>query len=132
MAKRSFWLSAVAGNPRAVIYARTAQHRSAMADFHEAALHYAQQFYPQLGDCQLTKGLKGMLKLGESLPDELLHAHPELSSRHNVNIDQFNLGRDQKGGEAMALLRVDEDIEEDLLRELENLPNINFVCKIRL
>ena len=32
----------------------------------------------------------------------------------------------------MALLRVDEDIEEDVLRELENLPNINFVCKIRL
>ena len=52
--------------------------------------------------------------------------------KHNVNIDQFNLGRDQKGGEAMALLRVDEDIEEDVLRELENLPNINFVCKIRL
>jgi D-3-phosphoglycerate dehydrogenase len=52
--------------------------------------------------------------------------------KHNVNIDQFNLGRDQKGGEAMALLRVDEDIEEDVLKELENLPNINFVCKIRL
>ena len=52
--------------------------------------------------------------------------------KHNVNIDQFNLGRDQKGGEAMALLRVDEDIEEDVLSELENLPNINFVCKIRL
>lgn len=80
--------SAASGNPRAVLYARTAQHRSAMADFHEAALHYAQQFYPQLGDCQLTEGLKGMLKLGESLPDELLNAHPELSSRRNVNIDQ--------------------------------------------
>ncbi|MBQ77517.1 MAG: hypothetical protein CL692_02930 [Cellvibrionales bacterium] len=80
--------SAASGNPRAVLYARTAQHRSAMADFHEAALHYAQQFYPQLGDCQLAQGLKGMLKLGESLPDELLNAHPELRSRRNVNVDQ--------------------------------------------
>ena len=52
--------------------------------------------------------------------------------KHNVNIDQFNLGRDQKGGEAMALLRVDEDIEKNVLRELESLPNINFVCKIKL
>ena len=52
--------------------------------------------------------------------------------KHKVNIDQFNLGRDQKGGEAMALLRVDEDIEKGVIRELENLPNINFVCKIKL
>ena len=27
---------------------------------------------------------------------------------------------------------IDEDIEEDVLKELENQPNINFVCKIRL
>jgi D-3-phosphoglycerate dehydrogenase len=52
--------------------------------------------------------------------------------KHNVNIDQFNLGRDRKGGEAMALLRVDENIEENVLKELESLPNINFVCKIKV
>lgn len=80
--------SAASGNPRAVLYARTAKQRSAMADFHEAALHYAQQFYSQLGDKQLIRGLNGMLKLGESLPDELLHADQELASRRNVTSDQ--------------------------------------------
>lgn len=52
--------------------------------------------------------------------------------KHRVNIDQFNLGRDRRGGEAMALLRIDDEISDEALQELAALPHINFVRKIRM
>jgi len=79
---------AASGNDRAVLYARTAQQRSHLADFHEAAFHYAIRFYQALDDSVLTKGLNGMLKLDEQLSDEMLALNPEAYSRQNVNAEQ--------------------------------------------
>lgn len=96
--------SAASGNARAVLYARTAQQRSSLADFHEAAFHYATRFYKDLDDKLpaneknngpnkglskgLSKGLIGMLKLNEQLSDEMLSLNPEAYSRYNVSAEQ--------------------------------------------
>jgi tRNA 5-methylaminomethyl-2-thiouridine biosynthesis bifunctional protein len=96
---------AASGNSAAVLYARTALQRSKLADFHEAAFHYAVNYYRQLesahapesaytnpGNHQqklpanhLTSGLNGMLQLTEQLSDEWLESHPECHGRRNVN-----------------------------------------------
>lgn len=74
------------GNARAVLYARSAAQRSALADFHEAAFHYALQFYRQLDNPELSDGLCGMIKLDEQLHATLLEANTELYSRENVDM----------------------------------------------
>lgn len=43
---------------------------------------------------------------------------------HNINIDSFHLSRDQQGGMAMALVKVDSVIPEGLLAKLMDLPHI--------
>ena len=88
--------AAASGNARAVLYARTAQQRSSLADFHEAAFHYATRFYKDLDDKLptheankgLSEGLIGMLKLDEQLSDEMLALNPEAYSRCNVSAEQ--------------------------------------------
>ncbi|MBT5922414.1 MAG: bifunctional tRNA (5-methylaminomethyl-2-thiouridine)(34)-methyltransferase MnmD/FAD-dependent 5-carboxymethylaminomethyl-2-thiouridine(34) oxidoreductase MnmC [Cellvibrionales bacterium] len=79
---------AASGNARAVLYARTAQQRSHLADFHEAAFHYATRFYKTVTASNLTHGLNGMLKLDEQLSDEMLALNPEAYSRQNINAEQ--------------------------------------------
>ena len=79
---------AASGNARAVLYARTAQQRSQLADFHEAAFHYATRFYQSFANNDLTHGLNGMLKLDEQLSDEMLALNSEAYSRQNVNAEQ--------------------------------------------
>ena len=88
--------AAASGNARAVLYARTAQQRSSLADFHEAAFHYATRFYKTLSSHladqgephNLSEGLNGMLKLDEQLSDEMLTLNPEAYSRQNVSAKQ--------------------------------------------
>ena len=80
--------SAASGNARAVLYARTAQQRSSLADLHEAAFHYATRFYRGLDDKNLTAGLNGMLKLDEQLSGEMLALNPEAYSRNNISAEQ--------------------------------------------
>lgn len=79
---------AASGNARAVLYARTAQQRSHLADFHEAAFHYATRFYQTVAGSSLTHGLNGMLKLDEQLSDEMLALNPEAYSRQNISAEQ--------------------------------------------
>ena len=79
---------AASGNARAVLYARTAQQRSHLADFHEAAFHYATRFYQTVAGSDLTHGLNGMLKLNEQLSDEMLALNPEAYSRQNISAEQ--------------------------------------------
>ena len=41
-----------------------------------------------------------------------------------INIATFHLGRSVPGEDAIALLQVDQEISDDLVETLENLPNI--------
>ncbi|MDG2077951.1 MAG: FAD-dependent 5-carboxymethylaminomethyl-2-thiouridine(34) oxidoreductase MnmC [Pseudomonadales bacterium] len=103
--RRARFADAASGNSAAVLYARTALQRSKLADFHEAAFHYAVNYYQQLESAHapksagtnltdhqqkrpanhLTTGLNGMLQLTEQLSDEWLESHPECHSRRNLN-----------------------------------------------
>src|SRR5215472_6271493 len=51
--------------------------------------------------------------------------------RHNINIANFALGRgDDAGGEAMAVVQIDHEAPEVVLRELEQAPEIQEVRAI--
>ena len=51
---------------------------------------------------------------------------------YHVNIDQFELSRTSRGGEAMAMIRVDDDISEQVLADHRTRPGITSVRKIVL
>jgi D-3-phosphoglycerate dehydrogenase len=48
-----------------------------------------------------------------------------------VNIATFHLGRAQAGGDAIALISVDEEISPDLLTQIQALPQIKQVKTLR-
>jgi len=49
---------------------------------------------------------------------------------HRVNIATFNLGRHDAGGEAVALVAVDDPITPELAAELRNLPGVREVVPL--
>lgn len=73
------------GNRAALLYARSAAQRSPLANWHEAAFHFARNFYRQINCGEL---LQGMLRAGESLEQRWLAAHPECEWRCNVSADK--------------------------------------------
>lgn len=51
---------------------------------------------------------------------------------HQVNIDEFELARNRQGGEAMALIRVDEEAPDKVLTALMQHPGMTSARRIRL
>ena len=49
-----------------------------------------------------------------------------------VNISRFYLGREAKGGEALAVIEVDSAIDEKVLEDLRNIEPINIVRQVKL
>ncbi|MFN3226963.1 MAG: phosphoglycerate dehydrogenase [Hyphomicrobiales bacterium] len=47
-----------------------------------------------------------------------------LLGAENINIATFNLGRAEKGNDAIALVQVDEPVSEDVLKKIEELENV--------
>ena len=47
-------------------------------------------------------------------------------------IDQFQLSRNTPSGEALSLIRVDDDLLDSVLEEIGNMEGITSVCKIIL
>jgi len=52
--------------------------------------------------------------------------------KHNINIDQFQLARNIRGGEALSLIRVDDDLPLKVLKEIRNQEGITSACMILL
>lgn len=50
----------------------------------------------------------------------------------NVNISRFYLGRQEKGGEALAVIEVDSAIDEKVLADLRNLEAVNVARQVKL
>ena len=48
-----------------------------------------------------------------------------------VNIGTFNLGRQEEGGEAVALISVDSHVEQPVLKQLQALPGVRSVKPLR-
>jgi len=51
---------------------------------------------------------------------------------NGVNIDQFQLARNTRGGEAMSLIRVDDDLPDAVVEEIRGKEGITSVIKIVL
>ncbi len=47
-----------------------------------------------------------------------------LFGKNNVNVATFNLGRDRPGGNAIALIEIDEPISDAVLTEIRTLPHV--------
>ena len=50
----------------------------------------------------------------------------------NVNIAGFRLGRERKGGIALGILNLDDQVPEHVLEDLKNIPEILFVKQVIL
>ena len=48
-----------------------------------------------------------------------------------INIGTFHLGRTQPGGTAMALLQVDDDLNDDILRQVCDMPDVEQAKALR-
>lgn len=49
-----------------------------------------------------------------------------------VNISRFYLGREAKGGEALAIIEIDSPLEENVLSDLRNLEAVNVARQVKL
>ncbi len=49
-----------------------------------------------------------------------------------VNISRFYLGREAKGGEALAIIEIDSPVEEKVLTDLRNLEAVNVARQVKL
>jgi D-3-phosphoglycerate dehydrogenase len=49
-----------------------------------------------------------------------------------VNISRFYLGREAKGGEALAIIEIDSPLEETVLSDLRNLEAVNVARQVKL
>ena len=52
--------------------------------------------------------------------------------KNGINIDQFQLARNIRGGEALSLIRVDDELPLKVLKEIRNQEGITSACKIVL
>jgi D-3-phosphoglycerate dehydrogenase len=48
-----------------------------------------------------------------------------------VNIASFNLGRTERGGEAIALVEIDDEIPDAVLASVRNLPHVVRAHKLK-
>jgi D-3-phosphoglycerate dehydrogenase len=56
----------------------------------------------------------------------------EALGRHGINIGQMYNGRDKAGEKAITLLRIDAPLEDDVLHEIQELPNILNATRVNL
>ena len=49
-----------------------------------------------------------------------------------INISRFYLGREAKGGEALAIIEIDSPLEEKVLADLRNLEAVNVARQVKL
>jgi D-3-phosphoglycerate dehydrogenase len=87
----------------------------------------------QLGPYQLDTFMDGHLLLftHRDVPG-LIGFIGTIFGKHNVNIAQMNVGRQLPGGEAIAVLNLDNQPPEEALREVRSHPQISSVSLVKL
>ncbi|MBI3019141.1 MAG: phosphoglycerate dehydrogenase [Deltaproteobacteria bacterium] len=55
-----------------------------------------------------------------------------LLGKNNINISRFQLGLDPKKGEALALINIDQPVNDDILQMLSKLPHVIMVKQLLL
>jgi D-3-phosphoglycerate dehydrogenase len=87
----------------------------------------------QLGPYHLDTYMDGILLLftHRDVPG-LIGFIGTIFGKHNVNIAQMTVGRQQPGGEAIAVLNLDSPPPEEALAEVRRHPQISSVCVVKL
>ena len=52
--------------------------------------------------------------------------------KNGANLEQFQLSRNTRGGEALSLILVDDDLQDSVVEEILKQEGITSVCKIVL
>lgn len=52
-------------------------------------------------------------------------------AKHNINIGHMEVSRKERGNMALMVIEVDQNIDQSILREIELLPNITKVTRIK-
>ena len=52
--------------------------------------------------------------------------------KHNINIADFRLGRKKDLGEALSFIKVDQDVNESILKEILNIDGAISIAKVKL
>ena len=84
-----------------------------------------------------SKGFKKIITLDKKKVDLRNYDKPgfigDLGNKlgnNNINIASFHLGRRNVGGEAIALVEIDGKIDEKIISEIRNLPQVARVNSI--
>jgi D-3-phosphoglycerate dehydrogenase len=68
-----------------------------------------------------------MLFINNSDKPGFIGAMASLLGEAKVNIATFNLGREAAGGDAIAIVGVDQDVPEKTLAAIKALPQVRYV-----
>ena len=71
-----------------------------------------------------TKGIDGLLYITNKDEPGVIGDLGRTMSEAGVNIASFHLGRMTAGGDAIALIQVDQPVESTLLDAVSALPNV--------
>jgi D-3-phosphoglycerate dehydrogenase len=87
----------------------------------------------QLGPYHLDAIMDGVMLIftHRDMPGLIGHIGT-IFGKHNVNIAQMTVGRQQAGGEAIAVLNLDNLPPEEALREVQNHKQISSLCVVKL
>ena len=79
-----------------------------------------------------SKGLSGNHLIFVIYHDRygVIAAVSNLLAKHEMNIGHMEVSRKEKGEEALMVMEVDQNVEQELVDELRSLPNIKLVSKI--
>ncbi|GGY50999.1 phosphoglycerate dehydrogenase [Parvularcula lutaonensis] len=86
----------------------------------------------RIGDVRLEASLAPnmLFVINEDKPG-FIGALGDVLSDAKVNIATFNLGRQEAGGEAMALIALDQELSDDTLRAINALPQIKRAAPLK-
>jgi D-3-phosphoglycerate dehydrogenase len=108
---------------------------TAKKSYHASATLFGNQYLRlvQLGPYRLEAYLDGVMLLftHRDLPG-LIGFIGTIFGKHGVNIAQMTVGRQQPGGEAIAVLNLDSPPPEEALREVRAHPQISSLSVVRL
>lgn len=96
------------------------------------ARDYRETYISEIGysACRITPGSHGVLVYHTDYPGVISDVSRILADSQ-INISKLNVSREQKGKMALLISVTDEEIPLDVLRELEQLPQVTRVVSLQ-
>ena len=80
----------------------------------------------KINECQIENSLSNIAIVGDKMKSKKGISGKLFNAlgQNNINIASFHLGRREKSGEAIALVEIDQIIDENVLNKIKNLPQV--------